>query len=244
MTEFGGLEREMLKIMVQLFEDKNLSVYNWLSKLFDDKISFEGVLSGISYECRIEIRHNGFEKSDILSKINELYFLFVRLGNDLLIGVNEFENVTHVEINEGKTYTISSEVYEEKKMYRFLIDYGTHPILVSNYLIELVKNDFRTPEQIRFEKQLDDANEKHSQVIGKAQIQVKYSRLAFVVSLVTLVISSVLGIWTKCSETKIDQSQLSQIKQSIEQTTLPDVIKTEITNDTLTTRIVEKPKAQ
>lgn len=244
MTEFGGLEMEMLKIMVQLYEAKNLSVYNWLSKLFDDKISFKGIIDGNLNKCRIEIRHTGFEESEILSKINELHFLFVRLEKALLIGVNEFENVNHVEINEGETYTIHSQVYKEMKMYIFLISYGTHPIQVSNYLIELVKNDFKTLEQIRFEKQLDDANTKHSDAMGKAMTQVKYSRLAFVVSLVTLVISSVLGIWTKCSETKINQDQLNQIKQTIEQTTPPDVIKTGITKDTLTTRIVEMPKAK
>jgi len=226
MTEFGGLEREMLKIMVQLYEDKNLSVYNWLSKLFDDKISFKGVHSGISYECRIEIRHNGFEKSEILSKINELYFLFVRLENALLIGVNEFENVTHVEINEGKTYTISSEVYEEKKMYRFLIDYGTHPILVSNYLIELAKNDFRTPEQLR-----------HKTVLF-------WTRAAFVAALLGSIITSadIIHKWYSPKDNSL-HNELLEIKQSIEQTTPPDVIKTKITNDTLTTRIVEKPKA-
>ena len=119
MTEFGGLEREMLRILVQLYEAKNLSVYNWLSKLFDDKISFKGVIDGSLSKCRIEIRHNGFEESEILSKINDLHFLFVRLEKALLIGVNEFEYVDPVEINEGETYTIYSQTFKEMKMYMF-----------------------------------------------------------------------------------------------------------------------------
>lgn len=242
MTEFGGLEQEMLKVMVQLFESKNLSVYNWLSKLFDNKISFKGVHSGNPAECRIEIRQNGFEESEIFSKINDLYFLIFRLESAFLIKVNEYEEINHDEINKMETYNINSQDLKRTKMYGFLSYYRNHPIQVSNYLIELVENDFKSPEQRRFEKQIEVTNANHNVAMDKARKQINIAWGAFGVSLITLIISFVFGIWEKCSETKIDQSQLNQIKQSIEQKTLPDVIKTKITNDTLTTKVVEMPK--
>jgi len=104
---------------------------------------------------------------------------------------------------------------------------------ISGSLRELVEDDFKTPEQIR-----------HEQAMGKARKQVKYSRWTFWGSIVALIISSVLGIWTKCSDTTINRIQLDQIKQTIEKKTLPEVFKAKIINDTLTTKVVEMPKTQ
>lgn len=237
MTEFGGLEQEMLKVMVQLFESKNLSVYNWLSKLFDNKISFKGVHSGNPAECRIEIRQNGFEESEIFSKINDLYFLIFRLESAFLIKVNEYEEINHDEINKMETYNINSQDLKRTKMYGFLSYYRNHPIQVSNYLIELVENDFKSPEQRRFEKQIEVTNTNHILSMDKARKQINIAWGAFCISLLTL-------IYTLNSDTKINKSQLDQIKQSIEQKTLPEVFKTRITNDTLTTKVVEIPKVK
>jgi hypothetical protein len=130
----------------------------------------------------------------------------------------------------------------ESILYDFLSMWGYKPILVSNYIIDLVEHDFKSPEQRRFERQLEITDTYHKVAMGKAQKQVNIAWGAFVVSLTALIISSTLGILEKCSETKINQSQLNQIKQTIEQKTLPEVIKTRITNDTLTTKVVEMPK--
>ena len=243
MTEFGDLEKQMLRDMVLLHKSQNLCIYSWLSKLFDDKVSFKWVPDSHQWNYRFEINSNELGKNEILPKIKYFHFLYKRLEKTNLIDLDLCSTIEfNFKVFESHVFSLS--VGTELILYEFLNIRGNKQILVSNYIIDLVDNNFKTPEQRRFELQLNDANIKHLDAMGKAQIQVKYSRLAFGASLITLLISSGLGIWTKYSETKIDQSQLSQIKHSIEQTTPPDVIKTEITNDTLTARIIEIPKAK
>jgi hypothetical protein len=138
----------------------------------------------------------------------------------------------------GKIYQADGYFYQDitDKPYdvgKYVHHFAKSIFGVSGTLRELVENDFETPEQIR-----------HELAMGKAQKQVTNSQLAFGVSLLTLIISSALGIWQKCSDTTINKSQIEQIKQTIEQKTLPEVIKTEIINDTLTTKVVEMPKVK
>jgi cell division protein FtsL len=243
MTEFGGLEKQMLRDMVILHKSQNLCIYSWLGKLFDDKVSFKWVPDQWNY--RIEVYSNELGENEILPKIKYFYFLYKRLEKINLIDLDSSKSSTiDVNFKIFNTHEFSLTANSEEILYEFLSKCGCQPILVSNYLIDLVENDFKTPEQIRFEKQLVDANEKHSQVMGEAKKQVKYSRRAFYFSIVAFLASLVFGIIQMCSDTTIDSDQFNQIKQTIKQTTPPDVIKTKITNDTLTTRIVEKPKAK
>lgn len=143
MTEFGGLEQEMLKVLVQLFEAKNLCIYSWLSKFFDDKVSFKWTPDSISSNYRIEIKHIELEESEILSKLKYFYFLYKRLEKTNLIDLDLSGNVDFkIEISSDcKTYNLES--YPETILYNFLSELGNKPILVSNYLIGLVENDFK-----------------------------------------------------------------------------------------------------
>src|ERR1035437_4085452 len=93
MMEFGELEIRMLQYLVQLHKSKNLCIYSWLCKLFDNKISFNGVIDGNSSECRIEIKYNGLVESEILSGIKYLYFLYKRLEKTNLIDLHLSGNV-------------------------------------------------------------------------------------------------------------------------------------------------------
>jgi hypothetical protein len=138
----------------------------------------------------------------------------------------------------GKIYQTEGFIYNEPieipcDFGKYVQHFGNGIFHVSGSLRELVEYDFKTSEQIR-----------HEQAIGKAKKQINIAWGAFVVSLIALIITSTLGIWQKYSETKIDHSQLDQIKQTIEQKTLPEVFKTKIINDTLTTKVVEMPKVK
>ena len=99
--------------------------------------------------------------------------------------------------------------------------------MVSNYLIGLVENDFKTPEQRR-----------HNQVLF-------WTRAAFVAAFLGSIITSadIIHRWCSPKDNSL-KHELLEIKQSIEQKTLPKVFKTEITNDTLTTKVVEMPKVK
>ncbi|ADQ78774.1 hypothetical protein Palpr_0618 [Paludibacter propionicigenes WB4] len=82
-----------------------------------------------------------------------------------------------------------------------------HP---SYLLIDLVLKDFKTPEQRKFEIQLNEAKK-----------QTNYSRGALYASLAALVLSLVSTLFTTCTDTKIENKQLNQIIQSIEKQAIP-----------------------
>ena len=243
MMEFGELERRMLQDLVLLHKSQNLCIYSWLSKLFDDKVTFKWVPDSHQWNYRIEINSNELGKNEILPKIKYFYFLYKRLEKTNLIDLDLSISIT-INFKAFDTHEFSLCVSTEPILYNFLSMWGYKPILVSHYIIDLVANDFKSPEQRQFEKQLEVTIANHNVAMDKAQKQINIAWGAFVVSLIALIITSTLGILQKCSDTTINQSQLNQIKQTIEQKTLPEVIKTEITNDTLTTKVVEMPKVK
>lgn len=234
MTEFSELEQEMLRNMVQLHKSQNLCINSWISSLFNDRIllKFETLDNNPSVHKMI-IKYDGIKEAELLKKIKYFHFLFERLESGGIIKVDHLGKVdfTFMVIDLGQEYSIADFPY--RNLFNFFSWFGNNPILVSHFIVELIENEFRTPEQKRFEVQLK-----------KAEIQIRIAWAAFSVSFVALIASSVLGMFQMYSETKLDKDQLNQIKQTIQQNTVPDVIKTEITNDTLTTRVVEKPQTR
>lgn len=102
-------------------------------------------------------------------------------------------------------------------------------IFPTQELVDLVNNNFITPEQRRFEVQLNDANKKHNETMCK-------TRWALGVSFAGLVAALILPF---CTETKI--ANIEEIKQTIQaaKTEIPIVIETKITNDTIKVDVVK-----
>lgn len=99
----------------------------------------------------------------------------------------------------------------------------------SQELFDLVENDFKSTEQIQFEQELEQARK-----------QVSFARWAFIVALITLLITlgfNFYGILE--ADSKPIEKQLNQI---IIQQKLPDVINTRITNDTLKVKVLKSHK--
>lgn len=263
MREFSEFEKNIIKKMVAAKEIRELS----LAKLIDENIS------SIALEWSIDparftvfYRSSVGTESEIYFQIQEIIFLLKNLEDQKFIYLhhrqdskqdNRLYNHTKYGRNEttGEYYFLMDN--EAKGMItdwvkpEFDTDFGSYVqhyvsgfCFVSNALRDLEKNNFKSPEQLRFEHQLDDANKKHAEAMGKAQDQVKYSQRAFYCSIAAFFFALLFGIIQMCSETTLDKNQLNQIKQTIEQTTIPDVIKTQIVNDTLTTKVVEMPKTQ
>lgn len=98
-------------------------------------------------------------------------------------------------------------------------------VFVSQDLKDLVKNNFETPEQIRFEKQLKEAKR---QTCG--------AYIAAGVSFLGLLVAMALPFLTKTKLAEIDE--IKQVIQSTK-TELPAVIETKITNDTIKVDVVK-----
>lgn len=97
--------------------------------------------------------------------------------------------------------------------------YANRFFCVSEELRDLVKHKFKSPEQRR-----------HNQSIFWA--------------IATIIVTVIIAIIGKCNEPRNGKDHLNQIKQTIEQKNLPEVFKTEINNDTLTTKVGEMPKVK
>jgi hypothetical protein len=262
MREFTDFEKQIIEKIV-VAEDLKESC---LAKLIDentDAISFEWDIDKPSFY--IIYRPTNLSDDDLFNQIQEIIFLLKSLEESNLIYLHQNEESNEdnclynrvrykrenpreysviVNIPDTKGF-ISTNIFEiETDFGKYVQRYTVAFFYASNALRILVTNGYKTPEQLHFEEQLKDADEKHKVAMEKAQAQVKYSRWAFYGSIVAFLASSVFGVVQMYSETTIDKDQLNQIKQTIEQKNLPDVIKTEITNDTLTTRVVEKPQTR
>lgn len=99
----------------------------------------------------------------------------------------------------------------------------------STLLIELANSKFKTPEQIRFETQLDDTQRKHKEIMCK-------TRWALGISFAGLVTALILPFCTKT--TLAEKDEIINSIQSVK-TEFPTVIKTKITNDTIKVDVVK-----
>jgi cell division protein FtsL len=262
MRKFSEFEENIIKKMVAATEIRELS----LAKLIDENspaIALEWNLEKPSFTVFYR-SFNGTE-NELFFQIQEIISLLKYLEDERYIYLSHRPGF----VKDNRLYNTKKYGRDDNGEYHFLMgngakgkikdwrrfeffnDFGSSVqqfangfFYASNALRDLVENDFKTPEQRRFEKQLKDTNTKHEEAMGKARDQVKYSRWAFYGSIAAFLSSLLFGIIQMCSDTTINKSQIEQIKQSIEQKTLPEVFKTEITNDTLTTKVVEMPKVK
>ena len=223
MIAFSKLEKKVLTDMVELYKLDMLCHNSLINKIFDNKIYLKNIIDEKPIKCRIEIWYEGISKDELIKKLKYLHFLVFRLIEAKLIKTDFQGNFNFEFENQGLTNVVTINSVIDSILYTYLSFGGKNKILVSHFLVELVENDFKTSEQIR-----------HEQSMGKAQKQVYIAWGAFCISLITL-------IYTLNSDTKIDQSQFNELKQTIEQKALPEVFKTEITNDTLISKVVEMP---
>jgi hypothetical protein len=115
------------------------------------------------------------------------------------------------------------------------IEYYTNSMFhVTQTLKELVNNDFKTIEQRNFEKQLEDADKKHSEQMAKAEKSLCYSQRSFVIALIALIASVGFNIYSCCSDIK-----RSDLNNTLKEQKLPNVISVKIINDTLKTIVVD-----
>ena len=60
---------------------------------------------------------------------------------------------------------------------------------MSPALVELVDDNFKTHDQIRFERQMSDALQRHKETMDESKKQTKYAIWAFVVALLAFIVS-------------------------------------------------------
>ena len=149
------------------------------------------------------------------------------------------------DIDEEKEHARVKKSEEIKKRFKIkdplIIDFLDKKyaclVSISAELKDLVQRNFKTIEQLRFEHELEQAKEHHRQAMESAKKQICYSKCAFVVALVTLLLTLGFNIF---GTIKVESKSIeNRLKQIIIQQKLPNIIKTEIMNDTLKVKVLK-----
>jgi len=246
MRKFTKPEENIIKKMVAANEIKEL----FLAKLIDENIpsiALEWSIDPASFT--IFYRSSVGTSVKIFNQIQEIIILLKTLEDEKFIYLHENKEMTkdnrlynhriYGRKENGEYYFKMDNPEDEERIVNWEIfkiptyfgnyvqHYANGIFYVSNALRDLVDNDFKTPEQRR-----------HNQVLF-------WTQAAFDAAFLGSIITATDTIYRWCSPKDNSlQNELLEIKQTIEQKTLPKGFKTEITNDTLTTKVVEMPKVK
>jgi len=145
--------------------------------------------------------------------VNDGDVLFV---NDNLTPINQSEKA-----NNDVQY--KEHIIKDETFLYFLNNNWNKTIMFSSALINYIDQG-RTPEQIRFKKNQ------------------KATWTGIIIAIVIGLIGIVFNIVALCKATKLDISQLKEIEQTIQKQKIPEVIKTNISIDTLKQKVIDLPK--
>lgn len=120
-----------------------------------------------------------------------------------------------------ESFFVDNRLQSQGYIYNFIKSHIGAFIYVSPMLEELYKNNFKTSEQKRFDKQY------------------KQTLIGIVVAIAVGILSIILGIWSGLRPTEL--AEIEDIKQEIKavKTELPSVVDTRVTNDTLKVSVLK-----
>ena len=129
--------------------------------------------------------------------------------------------------NNGKLCL--EKTIKSKSVYETVSRYYNCRIIPSAQLIDIRENGFKTLEQRRFEKQLEEAKKSTC-----------WSRFAAIVAVLAFLVSVILGLVQSCSQQEIDSEQINTIISAIKEEKsisidkfpdiLPDTFNVKVTN--------------
>lgn len=175
-------------------------------------------------------KYNYYEKldNDDDAALEDAFFKAFRADHYLL---KESENGQQVEYF-GLESKLRSGVY----IYDFMKKHYGCFLYVSPALVELVDDNFKTHDQIRFEGQMSDALQKHKESMHESKKQTKYAIGAFIVALLAFLVSLVSAIITQYSnDNKLLRNEIRSVKLET-----PRLVNQQINRDTINVNIIKK----
>lgn len=134
---------------------------------------------------------------------------------------DEENNVSYININNHKI-----EEYIKENYYSQVIPTTT--------LIDIAEHYFKTVEQRRFEKQLEEAKKSTC-----------WSRFAAIVAVLAFLVSVIFGLVQSCSQQEIDSEQINTIISAIKEEKSISIDKfPDILPDTLNVKVTDTPEKQ
>lgn len=222
-----------LGIPVLIFLSEIVSEWGIYASYTEDKIEFEYSVTKYSIE-------NKLEQKTLLDNQRRIIYILHLIQN---LSTNSY--IACIDLNEESKknaisslpdYSISEEISKAKiafdiySLQKSFSDILFQAIIVTDDLKELVAKEFKTVSQIRHEAELK-----------KAKSTLCLTRWAFVVAL----IPATFTILTTISSYKTPKDiSIKELKTSIDNKKIPDVLNVQIINDTLVVKPIEKIKIE
>lgn len=221
MRDFSSFEKDVLSKMVALQNEGKLCRYNLLYSI-NKAIEIEE----IDY-ADIQIVSDTIEKNSLRKILIQLSLLFEYLiSNYYLIDfARDIDNKIELNKTSSKKFIIKADRSYPKEC--FIYKYNCYyELLLSETIVDLVKHQFKTAEQRRFEIQLMEARTQYKHTIF-------WTRASFFVALCAALAAIIIPFY---SSTKIEKSQYKEIKQEINgiQSALKDTLQIKPIDENLT----------
>jgi len=235
MRDFSDFEKDILSKMVALQNEGKLCRYNLFCKISNDLEVQEIDRSDI------QIVSDSINENEIRKILIQLSFLFIYLENNyyLIDFKRDLDNKIELKKEPSKKYMLKTDRTYQKEyfIYRFNCFYE---LSLSETIVDLVNNNFKTVEQRRFEKQLSDSNRKFKIQLAdnnkKYKRTICWTRASFLVALIAVIVSLIIPF---CVSTKIDESQIDEIKFELRDSKIKSAVPIQ-NNDTVQVNIVNK----
>src|SRR5574344_153611 len=219
MREFNAFEKEVLSKMVPLQKDGKLCRYNLLIGIIDDiEIEKNGSID-------IQIVSNTINKNEIRKMLVQLSFLFMYLESNYYLLDFKRDICNKTEINDpilNKKYILKTDKSYPNEYFIYR-DTCFYELLLSETIVDIVNNNFKSVEQRRFEKQYC------------------ISKIALITAIIIGVASIIFNICALHKDTIINPTQIEEIRQEIKsvKTRIESAVPI-ISDDTLNVNIVDK----
>lgn len=103
------------------------------------------------------------------------------------------------------------------------------------YLVEYVRKGFKTEEQLRFEEQMKDTQDKHTMSVKTAVKTLHWTQGAFGVALLSTLIAIIISVYDLFSQKDLS---IRDLNNTIKEQKPPEVINARLTDDTIKTFVV------
>lgn len=260
MKEFSTYEEEVIKKLIEFDTNRNawnnfigIPVLDFLSDIFGKMWIYASIKNDkIVFEYSIKNYEGANSQKSLLDNQRRIiYFLHLLnklMQNNYIVFVDLDERSKDAVIQSLPVYGIAKELKREKIAFDILSiqkSFGNclyQAIIITEELRELAKRDFKTIVQLRHETELSKIQgqlDKADTQIEKAKDSLMWTRLAFVVALIPAIITCTEQInkWIKPKDTTI-----FELKTSIEQKKIPEIIKVQVTNNPLITKPYKRAK--
>lgn len=154
-------------------------------------------------------------------------------AHELSRGISE--ETDYFYMKEECEYPATNRIELKTDICRKVESFSNSLVYPMPYLVDYVKKDYKTEEQLMFEEQMTDAQVKHSQAMKIAKRTLHITQFAFLAALIPVVFE----MYDRRYGNDLTVKELSK---TLMENNVPDVINAKLSNDTIKAIIINQPQ--